>query len=415
MRTVSPDAVRTSTARTRSDPRARTTAPPAIRRAPAALAAASMLPGTLRPRIDDGLHLARRPRARSATVRAVSSLVREHHGAPARRHRIAVEIGAHGAGQHDAGAVVVAEHQRPLDGAGGENAAPGEDAPQALARLVRGRLGDVVVDALQRRVGAAVVDADHRRARHDAHVGQRRQLGRDVRRPVRAAAVADSPVLGEQPPAEAEVLLAQHDARAGPARRQRRHQARRPAADDQHVAVQEGLLVGVGVALAGGAPEPGGAADQRLVDLLPERRRPHEGLVVEAGRQQRRDQRVDRQQIEPQRRPAVLAGGDEAVVELGRGGARVGLAPRAGPQLDQRIGLLRSGRQDAARAMILERPPDQMHAVGQQRRRQRVAGMAAVAAPVEGERRAPACDRSDRPTASGRLDAASAAQGVIPA
>ena len=141
-----------------------------------------------------------------------------------------------------------------------------------LARLVLRRRRHVIVDALERGIGAVVVDAKHGGARQDAHVGQRGQLRGDVGDPVGGAALVERAGLGDQPAAEAEVLLAQHDARAGPARRQRGHQPRGAAADHQHVAMQERLLVGVGVVGAGGAAEPGGAADQRLVDLLPERR-----------------------------------------------------------------------------------------------------------------------------------------------
>ena len=74
MRSVAPAAVLTSTARTRVEPSARVTAPPAIRRAPAALAAASMLPGMFA-RGSMTAATAMPARARSATVRAVSSLL----------------------------------------------------------------------------------------------------------------------------------------------------------------------------------------------------------------------------------------------------------------------------------------------------------------------------------------------------
>ena len=159
-------------------------------------------------------------------------------------------------------------------------------------------------------------------------------------------------------------------ARAG---RERRHQAGRPAADHQHVAMRECLLVMVRDPPRRGAAEARGAADQRLVELLPELRRPHEGLVVEAGDEEAREPVVHRADVEAQRRPAVLARGDQPVVELGRGRARVRLAPRAGAQFDQRVRLFRACREDAARAVILERAADQLHAVGEQRRGERVA------------------------------------------
>ena len=87
--------------------------------------------------------------------------------------------------------------------------------------------------------------------------------------------------------------------------------------------------------------------------------------------------------VKCQRRPAVLALRLEAVVELGGGGARVRLAPGAGAQLDDRVRLLRAGREDAARPVVLERAADQRDAVGQQRRGERIAGMALVGAAVE--------------------------------
>ncbi len=153
--------------------------------------------------------------------------------------------------------------------------------------------------------------------------------------------------------------------------------------------MQERLLVSVRIVPAGCTPEPGRTPDQRLVDLLPERGRPHEGLVVEAGRQHGREERVDRHQIEAQRRPAILACSHQAIVKLGGGGARIGLSAGALPQLDERVRLLRAGREDAPRPVILERAPDQMHPVRQQRRCQRVARMPAVPAAVEGERKQP--------------------------
>ena len=120
------------------------------------------------------------------------------------------------------------------------------------------------------------------------HVGQARELGDGRLRPVERRAAVDLVALREQPAAEAEVLVAQDDARAGAAGGERRRQAGRAGADHQHVAEGVGLLVVVGIRRVGGAAEAGGAADQRLVELLPEARRPHEGLVVEAGAEERR-------------------------------------------------------------------------------------------------------------------------------
>ena len=253
----------------------------------------------------------------------------------------------------------------------------------------------MVVDALERGIGAAVIDADHRSAPHDAAIGKPLELGLGGGHPFDRRAAFDLAMLGEQAPAEPEILLAQDHPRARPGRGERRRQARSAAADDQNIAERVGLLVVIGVGDARAAAEPGGAADGRLVELLPERGRPHEGLVVEAGAEDRREQLVHREQIEFQRRKAVLARGVEPVIELDGGGAGVRLAPRARAELDQRAGLLRAGREDAARAMIFERAADQAHAVGEQRRSERVAGMAGHLLAVEGEgERARAVDQA---------------------
>src|SRR5581483_9367028 len=138
-----------------------------------------------------------------------------------------------------------------------------------------------------------------------------------------------------------------------------------------------------------------GAADGRLIDLLPERGRPHEGLVVEAGAEDRREKLVHREQIEFERRPAVLARGVEAVVELDGRGAGVRLASRARSELDERARLLGARGQDATGAMIFERARDEADAVGKERRGERVAGMADEVLAVEGEgERAAAVDEA---------------------
>ena len=55
------------------------------------------------------------------------------------------------------------------------------------------------------------------------------------------------------------------------------------------------------------------------------------------------------------------------------------------PHLDQRIGLGRARRDDAARPVILEAPAISVHAIGDQGRGKRIAGMAGEVLAVEGE------------------------------
>jgi hypothetical protein len=73
----------------------------------------------------------------------------------------------------------------------------------------------------------------------------------------------------------------------------------------------------------------------------------------------------------------------EAIEQLRHRGARVRFATRTRSQLDQRVRLFRAGRQDAARSVILERSPDQLDAVGQQRGCKRVACVAGELFAVE--------------------------------
>ena len=157
------------------------------------------------------------------------------------------------------------------------------------------------------------------------------------------------------------------------------------AADHGHVAEEIEMLVAVGVAGVGGATQTGGTADEGLVDMLPEGARVDEHLVVKARRQEAREMRIDRADVELEAGPVVLRGAGETVEKLGRGDALVGFQARAGPQMDKGIGLFGAGGHDAARAVILEGAPDQHLIVGQQRRGQRIAGMALEALAVEAE------------------------------
>ena len=152
------------------------------------------------------------------------------------------------------------------------------------------------------------------------------------RRPRGARLAVDRAPLRQQPAAGRK--SSSHRITRAPAApgRQRRHQPGRAGADHQHVAMQRGRARNwSGSARRCGAAQPGGAADQRLVHPLPERGRPHEGLVVEAGAAAAATTSAfDRHQVEAQRREAVLAVARASPsIQLGDRGARVGLAPRA--------------------------------------------------------------------------------------
>ena len=73
-----------------------------------------------------------------------------------------------------------------------------------------------------------------------------------------------------------------------------------PGADDEHVAMRKALRVAVRVRLRRRAPKARRAADQRLVERRPGRARPHEGLVVEARRKERRQEVARAPDVEAQ-------------------------------------------------------------------------------------------------------------------
>ena len=95
------------------------------------------------------------------------------------RSREAVDVGARGAGKHDARAVIVRKYERALECACGEDRALGVDAPAPLSRRERRWLRDMILDPLDRAIGAAVVDAEDGRTPHDADVGQRPEFAFD--------------------------------------------------------------------------------------------------------------------------------------------------------------------------------------------------------------------------------------------
>src|SRR3546814_2685636 len=100
---------------------------------------------------------------------------------------------------------------------------------------------------------------------------------------------------------------------------------------------------------------------------------------------------MDRADIVPERRPVILAGRLQPVEDLDHGRARVRLeAAIAAIRPDEGVRLLRTGSKDAARAVILERAADEMDAIGQQRRGERVALIAGIGLDVKVKAHGPA-------------------------
>ena len=149
--------------------------------------------------------------------------------------------------------------------------------------------------------------------------------------------------------------------------------------------MHKALVIFIGVFVLGQRAQACGAADDRLIDLFPKRRRPHEGFVVKPCREKAVQLVVDRHRVQLEAGPSVLACRLQPVEEFGHRRPRIRFLPRARAQMDQRVRFFRPCRQRPARAVILKAPPHQPHAIGEQRRGQRVALVADIAVPVKGE------------------------------
>src|SRR5579863_217315 len=90
--------------------------------------------------------------------------------------------------------------------------------------------------------------------------------------------------LGQKTAAQLGLLVAEND--TGPAARCREcgRQTGGTATDDEHIAVSEAVRVAIGICMLRRAAESRSSTDPRLVEPMPRTARPHEGLVVEAGR-----------------------------------------------------------------------------------------------------------------------------------
>ena len=165
----------------------------------------------------------------------------------------AIGIGADRTCRHHARPVVTAEHQRPLLGAGHQQCPLGGDAPQALYRQLGQRLGDMLLHPLHRAEDIVVIPAENGGARHQRDIRQRRKLGKHSFRENWSRLLPNRCALGQQRPAHSKILLREHNAQAGTARRQRRRKTGRTGADDQQVAMGPAFFIVFRVALQHGA------------------------------------------------------------------------------------------------------------------------------------------------------------------
>ncbi len=214
---------------------------------------------------------------------------------------VMVQIGAGGRSQHDARPVIVGEDHVALDRTGRQHDLFGADLPKALARLMFGRRREMIGDAFGERDKIVVVITKGGRARQNPHIGQGLQLGKNLLRPfITGQTVDDRAGIETQGSADVRILIHQNDAGASFRGRKRSCETGDTGAGHQHVAMGITSGIMIRIRLARRLAEAGGAADQRFVNLVPGGLRPHERLVVETGREHRRQKIVDGAQIEGQ-------------------------------------------------------------------------------------------------------------------
>ena len=265
-------------------------------------------------------------------------IVDEQHRAPSRRHRVTMQIGLDRAGQHDAGPVVVGKDQGPLDRPGRQHDAAGADVPQALARQSGGRRRpEPLADPFGRDQVVVVVTAEHRRLaqqpyfRHRVEFGDRAARPFRCRRPRRSA--PDGAAARRRTRCRCRRGSPARRADPPPAPRSARPARRRPPARRN---ARGACRSATGPALPAPArARPYGAAAAPRAPATARRLAAHEGLVVEPGRQQRREPVGQRRDIEAEARPGMLACGAQPVIEenVGRaaGSARRRRRFRAAP------------------------------------------------------------------------------------
>jgi hypothetical protein len=167
----------------------------------------------------------------------------------------------------------------------------------------------VIRHALKQREEVLRVISERGGARQHADIRPVRQLRHDTGKPGPCRLAIDLFLrLGQKAAAEFFLLVADDDTRTTLGGRKSGRESGRAGANHQDVASGVPVRVLVGIGLSRRTAEPGRGPDEGLVQLSPRPARPHEGLVVEACRDESGQRSVQRTHVQRERRPAVLTG-----------------------------------------------------------------------------------------------------------
>ena len=174
-----------------------------------------------------------------------------------------------------------------------------------------------------------------------AHCRHRAQFGTNSASPGRDRLASMLRRSARQPPPNTKSSSAEDRPRAGARPPRAAAKPAGPAPITSTSQWRHAVLVSIRIGLPACAAQSRGATDQRLIDLFPESRRPHERLVVEARRMNRDEKhRLSR----ACRRPAKAIGsgcGPHPVDEFDDRRGRVRFAARANCELDQGVRFFR--------------------------------------------------------------------------
>ena len=157
----------------------------------------------------------------------------------------------------------------------------------------------MVGQALGQRHHVLVIVADRGCPRQNADVRHGLKLGPRFTQPVRGRlSVNPDGIFSQQRAAQFRVLVHDDGIGAAASGRQGRGETGRAAANDQNVAVQVARSVAVRVNCRRRVAQARRGADKGLVDLVPKTLGPHEGLVIEARREEAMELVVDLTHVE---------------------------------------------------------------------------------------------------------------------
>ena len=159
------------------------------------------------------------------------------------------------------------------------------------------------------------------------------------------------------------LFIDQHDAGATVSGGQCGRKPGRTGADNEHIAMMVAFFVAIFRLVSFRRfPQTGHTADKITVDIPPVIR-PHEGLVIKAGREKAVQPIVDRAKVPPHTRPACNADSFQALVYRNGSCDETRFIFPAGKLYDG-IGFLNTRAHDTARAMVFETASDESDPIG---------------------------------------------------